>query len=573
LTEALFVLDAEYRFTHVNHEACRLLNCTPDELLEACLWCEDFASFGYSHREKYEQAMLLQKVDVFTTFCYDLVWLEFRIYPSTDGLTVMFRDVTTEKREQLTTEQHYRSLFENHPDAISCLDREGNFSLLNPSNEPLTGYTLDEIMARTFHDFIHPADVKKFEQHYSKTLQGIPQKFEERIINKAGETLVLQITCVPINVNDEVVGVYAIAQNITDQKRTEDALRFSERMLKESQRVAQIGCWEYHFNKRASFWSEETFRIFGMEPSPGLVKFDHFKRFIHPEDLPKTEEMIQRAASGERVELEYRIVLPDGTERYVLSQRSLNDRGNPAESMFGVIQDITERKRTEELLRKSDKLSAVGQLAAAVAHEIRNPLTSVKGFIKLLKTSGTGTANAERYIDIVMNELDRIEWITSELLMLSKPQATRFTVLNICTILESVSLLLSSEALMRNIEIAVNCEASNMSVFGESMQLKQVFMNILKNSIEAMEDGGRIEVRASRANEKEVVVDIIDEGTGILPERIPKLGEPFYTTKEKGTGLGLMVTHRIVEAHLGSIRIASEYGKGTKVTVILPLHG
>ncbi|UJF34115.1 CheR family methyltransferase [Paenibacillus hexagrammi] len=231
-----------------------------------------------------------------------------------------------------------------------------------------------------------------------------------------------------------------------------------------------------------------------------------------------------------------------------------------------VAEDITDKRTTEELLRKSEMLSAVGQLAAGIAHEIRNPLTALKGFTKLL-TSGK---HNDSYIRVMSDELNRIEEIVSELLVLAKPQLLEYSPKFIEDIMKDVIMLLDTQAIMNSVEIQF--EGSGCLVNCVENQIKQVFINILKNAIEAMPSGGIINVNIRKEQDERVTVTVVDSGTGIPEDKLPKLGEPFYSTKEKGTGLGLMVSYKIIENHMGTIAYASKQGVGTTVTIVLPLH-
>ncbi|PZD95445.1 histidine kinase [Paenibacillus sambharensis] len=231
-----------------------------------------------------------------------------------------------------------------------------------------------------------------------------------------------------------------------------------------------------------------------------------------------------------------------------------------------VSEDITERKKTEELLRKSEMLSAVGELAAGIAHEIRNPLTALKGFVQLMKAQGGN----ETYISIMLSEFDRIEHIINELLLLSKPKIINFQPQNLLMILNDVLLLIDTQALLNKVTIHTELDAGHPYVHCVENQLKQVFINLFKNAIEAMPEGGNIYVRVTRKDDGDIIMSIRDEGCGIPADKLPRLGEPFFTTKEKGTGLGLMVSYNIIEGHNGVMRIQSEEQKGTTITIELP---
>jgi len=234
---------------------------------------------------------------------------------------------------------------------------------------------------------------------------------------------------------------------------------------------------------------------------------------------------------------------------------------------FAMVTDISESKMAEEYLRNSEKLSAIGELAAGIAHEIRNPLTSVKGFLQLLFASEPSSQT--KYYDILKCELSRIEGIVSEMLVLAKPHADFFQPFNLKEKLKEVAHLLHSEANMQNVDFTVDYGEDNPIILGDGNQLKQVFLNLGKNAIEAMPKGGKLQISLV-TNHDQVIVKFIDNGQGIPEEILENIGKPFFTTKEKGTGLGFLISKRIVSKHNGTLSINSTYGKGTTVSVTLP---
>lgn len=247
---------------------------------------------------------------------------------------------------------------------------------------------------------------------------------------------------------------------------------------------------------------------------------------------------------------------------------SLSTTFEGKEAVLYIGKDVTDKlKQTESLLQKSEKLAVVGQLAAGIAHEIRNPLTSIKGFIQLVHSE---TNQHKEFLEIVLTELERINAIIGEFLVLAKPNAVKFKEANIQTLLDDVVSLISSQAAMNNVQINVSYKTDLPKVICEENQLKQVFINILKNAIEAMPEGGVIEVTAHKNTNGHVSLFFADEGIGIPEQRIPTLGEPFYTTKEKGTGLGLMTCLKIIENHKGDLRISSQVNQGTTIKISLP---
>ncbi|WP_339306391.1 PAS domain S-box protein [Paenibacillus sp. FSL L8-0435] len=259
----------------------------------------------------------------------------------------------------------------------------------------------------------------------------------------------------------------------------------------------------------------------------------------------------------------------DGTRVEVsVSTAPVRDEAGEITALISVSRDITSRNRMEELLRRSEKLTTVGQLAAGVAHEIRNPLTTLRGFLQLQQESNKLN---HRHLDLMLSELDRINLIVGEFLILAKPQAVHFQNRDIRFILGDVISLLDSQAHLHGVEFVLRASSDSAMVHCEENQLKQVFINLLKNGMEAMPNGGSIHIKLKHDEQlKRVRIEIRDEGIGIPEEMMPKLGEPFFTNKESGTGLGLMVSQRIIQSHKGMMDIKSVMNKGTTVIIELP---
>lgn len=236
--------------------------------------------------------------------------------------------------------------------------------------------------------------------------------------------------------------------------------------------------------------------------------------------------------------------------------------------VIGYAKDITHMKETEERLKRTEKLSVVGELAASVAHEIRNPLTSLKGFVQLME--GDEDSTRQMYYKVMLEELDRINEIVSEFLMLAKPQKLVFKQSSLTDIIKSVMSLLESQANLYGVEMSLEVKQELPLIECEPNQLKQLFINIIKNSIEA--SSRNVHVVLDVKESQYVSVKVEDNGCGISEERMKHLGEPFYSSKEKGTGLGLTVSYRILESHKGRIQFESQQNEGTIVEVLLPVN-
>jgi PAS domain S-box-containing protein len=245
-----------------------------------------------------------------------------------------------------------------------------------------------------------------------------------------------------------------------------------------------------------------------------------------------------------------------------------NEEGKPFQ-FLALRYDITESKQSEEMLHRQDKLAAVGQLAAGVAHEIRNPLTSMKGYTEFLQLDETDE-NKQEYLEIIMDEINRVNEIVEEFLQLAKPQALILETKNLVPIIQNVVSLTEFEARKKNITLISDCNVEEIFVRCDENRLKQVILNFIKNGMEAMPDGGFIKV-ITELKEDKVQISITDTGIGIPPEQLKRLGEPFFTTKKSGNGLGLMISFKIIESHLGNVFVESEVNKGTVFKIVLPI--
>lgn len=245
---------------------------------------------------------------------------------------------------------------------------------------------------------------------------------------------------------------------------------------------------------------------------------------------------------------------------------SIRDELGEIVAIASISRNITSRKQSEEMIRRSEKLSVVGQIAAGVAHEVRNPLTTLRGFVQLQQQNGS---LSPAHLEVMLGELDQINMIVSEFLVFAKPQANRFQPITILSLVGNIMMLLDSEAKMSNVQLALLADDELPEVIGEANQLKQVFVNIIKNGIESMSGGGVLTIKLVR-NANALILQFIDQGCGIAEEDLLRLGEPFFTKKANGNGLGLMISQQIITAHKGSIVFRSEFGKGTCVEISLP---
>ncbi|WP_059170556.1 ATP-binding protein [Bacillus sp. FJAT-27445] len=322
-----------------------------------------------------------------------------------------------------------------------------------------------------------------------------------------------------------------------------------------------------HQNNKVIYVNKAAVRMMRAKNKEELIG-QHILDCIAPEYIDRIKERM-RLTEQERKPLspiEYKLRRMDGEYIFFeVSSMAITFGGKDCQLSLG--KDITNRKiETDRLLQKSEKLALLGQMAAGLAHEIRNPLTSIKGFIQLFKAEN----KKKEYYDIVLAELDRINSIVSEFLVLAKPSSAVFKEGNLVQLLKDVVTLINTQSALNNVEISTAIGPNIPTIICEENQLKQVFINLLKNSIEAMPQGGNIYISVQKSGPEEIMIKIVDEGVGIPEDRMGTIGEPFFTTKEKGTGLGLMTCFKIIESHNGKLSFSSQVGKGTTVIIHLP---
>ncbi len=286
----------------------------------------------------------------------------------------------------------------------------------------------------------------------------------------------------------------------------------------------------------------------------------------------------------EGLRLERVFITKAGTELYLGFTVSLGEGGEASKII--TFQDLTNLRRMEEELRRVEKLKALGELSIGIAHEVRNPLASISGSIQVLKSDLKLGETDTRLMNIVVRETDRLNSLITDFLLFARPAKETREVLNLTELVsEKVTIFGNSvQAVGIEIENRIDCP---LFVEANSRQLGQVFWNLLLNSAQAMEGGGKIGISAhctkphvdtplsgpAAESAGRVEISVTDTGHGIEPERLPFVFDPFFSTKDLGTGLGLAIVHRIVDSHGGRVEVKSRVGEGTEFKVVLPLAG
>jgi len=455
------------------------------------------------------------------------------------------------------------------PDGFAIVDMDNRFVKVNPMYCRIFGYEEHEIIGRNLNDFIDSERVRLIIEEVKQGRTFTNVKFQR--FRKDGQLIDTAVSYSPFrNAKGDIIAVIGIVRDITDSKILERELEKTRelyRLITENTSDL-ISIFTNTKERTFIFASPSHEKLFGMPPSAivGKSLFD----FIGPEDAVQFETLLERyKQTGEPILFEKELKMSSGKTAYLEYNISPTyNSKNEIETFVAVARNVTDRVNNENALRNLDRLSIIGQLAAGVAHEIRNPLTSLKGFSKLLQND-TSSEKQEQYLDIIRNELDRIDMIVNEFMSLAKPQAIQFIKVSLISIIESTINILQPQAMLHNVQIKTGYPAEDIELLCSPNQLKQVFVNFIKNAIEAMPEGGNVFIKVRRLHNRTVLITFKDEGTGIDPNVVQYLGTPFYTTKDKGIGLGLTVSNKIIQEHKGKMKIDSLAGIGTTISVEL----
>ncbi|WP_078547487.1 PAS domain S-box protein [Litchfieldia alkalitelluris] len=468
-------------------------------------------------------------------------------------------------KQIMSFHKNWPSLIEKAPVSI-ILTIAGTIQYINQEAKDLLGLEKDtKVIGKSLLMFID----KEFHSVVTKGLYLLSKGHrigtsQQKWLKENGEMIDVELRAVPITENGKQIELFVV-QNITSKKKFQRVLQQSRERYEKIVHNS-IDAIAVIYNDTWAFINDSGVKMFGAENYTEILGKNIYS-FLHKKYHKEMKDLIS-------------LVIHENREHTITKQSWYTIKGKHFYTEFicipttfigkpavqVIIRDISDRKHAEDLMIKSEKLSIAGQLAAGIAHEIRNPLTSIKGFLQLIQTHSKGN---ETYYQIVFSELNRVEAILSELLVLAKPTEDFFIEVDVRDIIRDVITLLEAQAALQNIQIKLSIPNDVAMITCDENQIKQVFINLIKNSIDSMKDGGIISIAISVCEEY-VQLSFKDEGCGIPDSIIDRIGEPFYTTKEKGTGLGLMVSYKIIENHNGLICVESKVNVGTTFNITLP---
>ena len=446
--------------------------------------------------------------------------------------------------------------------------------------------TIDQYLA-----LVHPQDRASMAETIRRMQEehcGFDQI--ERIVRPDGQLRYIRAVAVPFIEQGVFKGFIGTTMDVTEQELLTQELRREQAYLAEAQSLAHIGSWATNFHTKQIFHiSDETFRLHGFDPKD-RTPLERFFDTIHPEDAATVTAAIDQAIQT-RTDFdirEYRVCHPDGAVRFV---RAIGHH-NPSGEMgyyVGITMDITERKKAEQEREKLRQLEAdlahinrvnmMGELAAALAHEIRQPIaasiTSASACLRWLARDPPDLERARAAAARIEQDGNRAADVISRLRSFyKKGTPPEREMIDIREIVREMTALLRKEAVQHSIRIHSELDEAAPNVLADRVQLQQVFMNLMLNAIEAMKStGGKLTIGSRPAPEGQIVVSIGDTGVGLPAENSERIFDAFHTTKPQGTGMGLAITRSIVEAHGGRVWATGNQDAGATFHFTLPTKG
>jgi PAS domain S-box-containing protein len=496
------------------------------------------------------------------------------------------------------SERKYHELVEHANSIILHWQRDGRIIHLNEFGQRFFGYTESEIRGRHVIGTIVPEtessgrDLQRLMDEICANPSAFEQNLNENMRRNGERAWIAWTNKVQLNSKGQVTEILSVGMDITDRKRAEEALRRSEAYLSETQRLSHTGSWASECTGRPLYWSEEVFRIFGFDPQQGIPTPDQPLQRIHPEDLDTFLGTFDRAVQAKvDFEVEARVVLPEGTARYIhgIGHPVLNANGEIVE-VVGTVVDVTERKRAEEereRLRQLEadlahlsRVSMLGELAASIAHEVNQPLSGiVSNGSACLRFLAGDTPNLEEVREAVrdiVRDGKRAGDVIARIRALTKRAATPREKLDLNETVREVLALVGDEAKKKGVITRTEFADDLSPVSGDRVQLQQVLLNLVMNAMEAMSSVGerarQLAVTTQNLDPDQVQVTVEDSGVGLEPNTIAKIFDPFYTTKPGGMGMGLSISRSILQKHDGRLWATVNDGPGTSFHFTLPKY-
>ena len=445
---------------------------------------------------------------------------------------------------------------------------------------------------------VHPEDRERVLKTREKGVrEGAGYEVEFRTLLPDGTIRYIHAVVRPVvNASGDLVEFVASAMDVTERKRTEEALRQTEYYLAEGERLTHTGSYAWNKDSGLVYASAELSRVFGFDPEEPAPPHAAYRQRVHPDDLAMFDELEEKSIrEGADLDWVYRIVLPDGTLKYlhVVARPVFNASGEVVGNI-GTTHDVTERKRAEEdreRLRQAEadlaymsRVTTMGELTVSLAHEIKQPMaaaaTNANTCLRWLTRDHPDVEEAREAASRIVKDVTRAADIINRIRLLFKKGEAQRELVDVNEVVREMIVLLRNEATRYSIPIRSELVEDLPKVMADRVQLQQVFMNLMLNGIEAMKElsaGGELTIKSEQAEDCRLLFSVSDTGVGLPAEQPDQIFNAFFTTKAQGIGMGLPISRSIVESHGGRLWATPNSGRGATFQFTLPcevaVHG
>jgi len=616
MAQGVVYQDADGRITSANPAAVRILGLTLDQMQGRTSvdprWkaihedCSDFPGETHPSMVALKTAKEVRNVvmGVFNPETGNHHWISINAVPQfKPGETKPFQihttfdDITERKRMQeelqrystnletlvfertkklAESERRFRETADLLPQIVFEIDFKGKVQFMNRAAFAATGCTEED-----FRNGLNAFDMFALEDH-GRAMEGIRRIMtgktiggrEFTVLRRDGSTFPVSVYTAPIMREGEAVGVRGIAVDVTDRKRAEEELRSAKERLDHviTSNPAVIITGKPHGDLAdfdITYMSSNLVSMLGYEPEQFIKDPKFWERHVHPDDRRRVLSQLPHLFKEGHVAHDHRFLHKDGTYRWVHEEvKAIPDSAGKPVEIIGYWTDVTQQKQMEQELVRSQRFAAIGETAAMVGHDLRNPLQGMTGAIHYLRTHEGSKLSKEgkEMLQIIQEDIGRSDKIINDLLEYSRELRLELSETNVKSITQEV---LAKVKIPKGIPV-VNSTKNQPPMKLDVEKMRRVFLNLTLNAVDAMPKGGTLTIANTRSGDN-VHITFKDTGEGMTTETLAKLWSPLFTTKAKGMGFGLPVAKRLVEAHGGSISVETKLGKGSTFTVTLPI--
>ena len=470
--------------------------------------------------------------------------------------------------------EKYRDLVELAPDMIHQVDADGRLVSVNRTEQEALGYTEAELQGRKLEELVPPADRPALRRYLAEVFSIGEGRCEVRLLTKSGAELEVEIrgTAERDPLTDRVIRSRGYTRDITHRKRQELELREEKDRAQLFLEVAGVIIIIIHRDTRVALINPKGCEILG-RPREEIIGQRWFEVFLPEAARPAARALFNRLISESTETAEYvesPVMAQGGEERTIeWHHKLLRDRAGKVLGTLSSGTDVTDRRRMMRMMMEQQGLARIGEMAAMVAHEVRNPLAGIAGAIQVIGSNLPATDGSQAIIQEILARIDALNGFVSDMLIFARPRPPRLTHVPIVSLLQDTASLLQKERGQERLEI--HAEGPDLTVPCDSELLKTVFYNLFLNSAQSLPGKVKIVIRVARARES-CIISVTDDGPGIPPGIRDPIFEPFVSTKHQGSGLGLAIARRIVEAHGGAMTFSSPPEGGATFSIELPLE-